>query len=82
MSDATGDLLILMAVVAGMTILYFYAIVAKGVYDNHNPKHNEVGEAHVLNAKYPEANFLFEWLRETRLGMRDSRNLLEIIMIN
>ena len=41
-SDATGDLLILMAVIAGMTILYFYTIVAKGVYENHNPDPNVV----------------------------------------
>ena len=44
-SDATGDLLILMAVIAGMTILYFYVIVFKGVYDNHNPDPNKVCEA-------------------------------------
>ena len=50
MSDATGDLLILMAVIGGMTILYFYTLVAKGVYDNHNPKHNEVTGGALLPA--------------------------------
>ena len=45
-SDATGDLLVLMAVIAAMTILYFYtAVVGKGVYDNHNPKENEVSRS-------------------------------------
>ena len=75
MSDATGDLLVLMAVIAAMTILYFYtAVVGKGVYDNHNPKENEVG--HDLNFSDVKLRgeyivrriFLCTRLRETRPG--------------
>merc|ERR1712117_63204 len=67
-SDATGDLLILMGVIAGMTILYFYVIVGKGVYDNHNPDPNKISEKETMERVQSA-------LREIRTMRRDLASL-------